>query len=129
MNDSEIIRDAFGEGNVEVLEKYYEFNPMLVNDVLEFIDYINPSLIDYLLDKDDIFKQKFQYGAATILARTFEDTNQLEVYYEVLNKTNYDRVLMGDAIIAYLNWIQKKPFIRSDIDYREMSSSYSRCLL
>lgn len=101
---------ALNVGDISMLEYYYNVNHVLVNNVLLKGYKINPSLIEYLLDKNDIIKHDLGRSSSIILAIAFIDTNDLNSYKKVLDISDYSPMLLRRAVINFSEYLETRNY-------------------
>lgn len=101
-----IIVEALSEGNIDVLELYYNNDHKLINYILTHIVHVNPSLIDYLLSKKDIIFKDIHTTIGFVLTSIFRRMSDYNSYIRVLEIVDLDLVILKDAINNYIDDIR-----------------------
>lgn len=102
------ILNALKSGDERILEKYYLTNHKLVNDILSKISDVNPSLIEYLLSKNDTMMEDLGRSSADVLLYIFEeDRNLYHKLFAISSFADYNPEEMIRDIDAYLTDINK----------------------
>lgn len=102
------ILDALRDGDKIVLEKYYLSNHKLVNDILLDVTEVNPSLIEYLLNKNDIMIEDLNKSSDEVVSLLYLNLDDLDSYEKVLKLINYDVDTMLSDIQFYVKTVKER---------------------